>query len=95
MQAQAVTRRPGQRWRGTGGGIVAPEVERLLLRAVLVAAPLLLLVLLVGAVRRALALPAVTPAAAVGTVWLIGFVAILGWVGLVAASAYRDRGAGR
>ena len=43
----------------------------------------------------ALELPAVTPAAAVGIVWLIGFVAILGWVVLVAASAYRDRGMGR
>jgi len=70
-------------------------VERLLLRAVLVVAPLLALVLLAGAARRVLALPAVTPAAALGTLWLIGFVAILGWVGLVAASAYGVRGTGR
>lgn len=78
-----------------GGGIAAPDVERLLLRAVLVAAPLLVLVLLAGAVRRVLDLPAVTPAAVVGTAWLIGFVAILGWVGLVVASAYGDRGTWR
>jgi hypothetical protein len=62
---------------------------------VLVAALLLALVLLAGAARRALDLPAVTPAAAMGTVWLVGFVALLGWIGLVAASAYRDRGARR
>ena len=77
------------------GGVAAPDVDRLLVRAVLVVAPLLVLVLLAGAARRVLDLPAVTPAAALGTVWLVGFVAILGWVGLVATSAFRDRGAGR
>ncbi len=77
-----------------GDGIAAPDVERLLVRAVLVVAPLLVLVLLAGAARRVLDLPAVTPAAAMGTAWLLGFVAILGWVGLVAASAYRERGTG-
>ena len=94
MQARATTRRTGQRSRGMGGGIAAPDVDRLLLRAVLVVAPLLVLVLLVGAARRVLDVPAVTPAAAMGTVWLVGFVAILGWVGLVAADAARDRGMG-
>jgi len=78
-----------------GGAPAAPDVERLLLRAVLVVAPLLVLVLLAGAARRVLDLPAVTPAAAIGISWLVGFVVILGWGGIVAVSAYRDRGAGR
>jgi len=77
-----------------GGGVAAPDVERLLLRGVLVVASLLVLVLLAGAARRVLDLPAVTPAA-MGALWLIGFMAILGRVGLVAASAYGDRGAGQ
>ena len=94
MQARAGAGRTGQPWHGLGGDPTAPDVEWLLLRAVLVVALLLVLVLLAGAARRVLDLPAVTPAAAMGTAWLLGFVAILGWVGLVAASAYRERGTG-
>jgi hypothetical protein len=95
MQARAEATHTGQRWRGTRGGGAALGMDRLLLRAVLAIAPLLALVLLVGAARRVLDLPAVTPAVAIGTVWLVGLVAILGWIGLVAASAYRERGTGR
>ena len=91
MQARAEATRTGQRWRGTRGGGAALGMDRLLLRAVLAIAALLVLVLLTGTARRVLDLPAASPAAAVGTAWLVGFVALLGWIGLVAASAYRDR----
>ena len=68
-----------------------PTTDRLLIRAVLWVAALLVLVVLVGVVRRLLHVPAVTPAAAVGIAWLIGCAGIVGWVGLVVASACRDR----
>ncbi len=80
---------------GRDGGAAMPAVNRVLLRAVLLVAALLALVLLAGAARRALDLPAATPVVAIGIVWLIGFVMILGWIALLAVSAYRDRGAER
>ena len=66
------------------------NMDRLLVRAVLWVAALLVLVVLVGVARRLLDAPAVTPAAAFGIAWLIGCAGILGWLGLVVASAYRD-----
>ena len=71
------------------------EVDRLLRRAVLVLAALLALVLVAGVARRALTLPAVSPASALGVCWLVGCAAVLGWLALVALGAYRDVGAGR
>ena len=68
---------------------------RLLIRAVLWVAALLVLVVLVGVARRLLDAPAVTPAAAAGIAWLIGCAGIVGWLGLVVASAYRDRATSR
>ena len=67
------------------------NMDRPLLCAVLWVALLLVLVVLVGVTRRLLDLPAVTPTAAVGIAWLIWCAGIVGWLGLVAASAYRDR----
>ena len=82
---------PGEvpRWRGSRG------VDRLLFRAVLLLAVLLALVIVTGVARRALAMPAVSPASAAGMFWLVGCVAALGWLALVAIGASRDGGAER
>ena len=82
-------RAPGEapRWHGSR------EVDRLLLRAVVLLAALLALAILVGVARRALAMPAVSPASVAGVIWLVGCAAVLGWLALVALSASRDGGA--
>ena len=77
------------RWHGSRGA------DRLLLRAVLLVAVLLALVVVVGVARRALDLPAVSPTSAVGVFWLVGCAAVLGWLALVAISASRDGGVTR
>jgi hypothetical protein len=77
-----------------GGGLVLGIG---LLRAALLLAALLALVIMVGVARRALTMPAVSPASAAGVIWLVGCAAVLGWLALVALSASRDggrRGAG-
>ena len=58
----------------------------------LLLAVLLALVVVAGVARRALAMPAVSPASAVGVFWLVGCAAVLGWLTLVAISASRDGG---
>ena len=53
---------------------------------------LLASVIVAGAARHALGIPTATPAAAVGIVWVMGGVGILGWALLVVGSGYRARG---
>jgi hypothetical protein len=76
-------------------GAMGTELDRLLLRAVLGVAVLLAVVVVAGTVRRALDLPAIAPGAAVGLLWLAGCAAVLGWLAVVAAGAYRDRARAR
>jgi uncharacterized membrane protein len=62
---------------------------------VLVLAALLALVIVAGVARRALVMPAASPASAAGVFRLVGCAAVLGWLALVAVGASRDGGAVR
>jgi hypothetical protein len=75
--------------------VTADGVDRLLVRAGLAVALLLVLAVLAGAARRALALPAVTPTIATGIVWLAGCAVVTIWIVLVVTGGYRDRWTGR
>ncbi len=75
--------------------MMADGVDRVLVRAGLAVALLLVLAILAGAARRAVAMPAVSPAAAAGIVWLVGCAVVTIWIVLVVTGGSRDRWTGR
>ncbi len=75
--------------------MTADGVDRLLVRAGLAVALLLVLAVLAGAARRALAISAITPTIATGIVWLVGCAVVTIWIVLVVTGCYRDRWTGR
>ena len=77
-------------WADITDGELRTDIDRLLLRGIAVIGVLLAIVVVAGVARRALDMLAVTPAAAVSAMWLVGCAAVIGWLVLVAASASRD-----